>query len=323
MRHVVLVVLVLVSGCARGTLPSHSAVEPTAQLPADRSIVTASALSLRRFTPGEVLYLRHCAGCHGWEGQGNGLVAQALEINPPSLRRSELFTHNTEAELVARILLGKDLRAPYSSPAAPNTEAEITALLGYLRYLPTIVWEQVEAGEKVYDALCLSCHGVYGHGDGMMASSLPSPPRDLSSPSSQSQVSNEELLRIISEGKGAMPGAKDVLSDTELRTVVTFVRHFSPGFELYDRFCSGCHGADGRPPVLAFQELFGTPLGQEEQPPVFDQTYMQTHTDEHLQVWVRHMVKENRIGMPHFAGELNAEQVRQILTYLRTLSPLS
>jgi mono/diheme cytochrome c family protein len=40
-------------------------------------------------------------------------------------------------------------------------------------------------------------------------------------------------------------------------------------------------------------------------------------------VWVRHMLKENHVGMPHFAGELNAEQVRQILTYLRNLSPAS
>ncbi len=50
---------------------------------------------------------------------------------------------------------------------------------------------------------------------------------------------------------------------------------------------------------------------------------MRTHTDEHLHVWVRHMLKENHVGMPHFAGELNAELVRQILTYLRTLPPAS
>jgi mono/diheme cytochrome c family protein len=156
-----------------------------------------------------------------------------------------------------------------------------------------------------------------------MAAALPAPPVDLSSPTYQSQVSDEELLHLISEGKGAMPGTKDVLTAKDLRVVIAFVRTLSPGYELYDRFCTNCHGSEGRPPALVFQEILGTPLGQEEQPPAFDQAYMQTHNDEQLRVWVRHMVKENKVGMPHFAGELNAEQVRQILTYLRNLSPVS
>jgi len=156
-----------------------------------------------------------------------------------------------------------------------------------------------------------------------MASALPAPPRDLSSPSYHSQGSNEELLRIISDGKGSMPGAKKVLSEKDLRAVVAFVRVLSPGYELYDRFCASCHGSNGRPPALAFQEAFGTPLGQEKPPPVFDQAYMRAHTDEQLRGWTRHMLKENSVGMPHFAGELNAEQVRQILTYLHTLPPVS
>lgn len=319
----VVLVLGVVAGCARGALPSHPGVGPAVQLPADQSVVTPTAPPLQKFTQGEVSYIRHCAGCHGWEGRGNGPVAQQLEITPPSLRRSELFTQHTEAELVARILLGKDLKVPFAPAAVPDTEAEVTALLGHLRRLPTITWDKVHAGEDVYDSLCVSCHGVYGRGDGPMASALPAPPRDLSSPPYQSQANDEDLFRIISEGKGAMPGAKDVLKAEDLRAVVAFLRVLSPGYEFYDRFCTSCHGSEGRPPALAFQEAFGTPLGQEEQPPAFDQAYMQTHTDEHLRVWVRHMLKENRVGMPHFAGELNAEQVRQILTYLRNLPPAS
>jgi mono/diheme cytochrome c family protein len=119
-----------------------------------------------------------------------------------------------------------------------------------------------------------------------------------------------------------MPGTQNVLSAKDVRVVIAFVRALSPGYELYDRFCTNCHGSEGRPPSLAFQEIFGTPLGQEEQPPVFDQSYMQAHSDEQLRVWVRHMFKEDKVGMPHFAGELNAEQVRQILAYLRNLPPL-
>src|SRR5215470_2773757 len=53
----------------------------------------------RRFSSGEVLFIRNCADCHGWEGKGDGPVGQMLLKKPPSLRRSELFTQNTESEL--------------------------------------------------------------------------------------------------------------------------------------------------------------------------------------------------------------------------------
>jgi mono/diheme cytochrome c family protein len=317
----VVVLLGFVAGCARGAPSLHAGAEPTAPPAASQSVATPAAVPPRKFTQGEVLYTRHCAGCHGWEGLGNGPVAQMLGVTPPSLRRAELFTQHTEAELAARILLGKDLRVPFAPTDVAGTEAEITALLNYLRRLPTIDRERVHAGEDVYDSLCVSCHGVYGRGDGPMAAALPTPPRDLSSPSYQDQVSDEELFKVITEGRGSMPGTQDVLSAKDVRLVIAFVRVLSPGYELYDRFCTGCHGSEGRPPSLAFQEAFGTPPGQQEPPPVFDQAYMQAHNDEQLRVWVRHMFKENKVGMPHFAGELNAEQVRQILTYLRNLPP--
>jgi len=38
---------------------------------------------------------------------------------------------------------------------------------------------------------------------------------------------------------------------------------------------------------------------------------------------VRHMLTLNRAPMPHFAGELTADQVRQVLSYLRSLPPES
>jgi mono/diheme cytochrome c family protein len=152
-----------------------------------------------------------------------------------------------------------------------------------------------------------------------MAQSLPSPPRDLSTPSYQSQVSDEELLRIISEGKGAMPGAGDVLSAEEVRDVLAFVRLLSPGYELYDRFCAVCHGPDGHPPTLSLEDI----ATQEEEIPkvVFDQTYFRTHADEQVRAGTQHMLKQSRISMPHFAGEISADAVQQILTYLRTLPP--
>jgi mono/diheme cytochrome c family protein len=35
------------------------------------------------------------------------------------------------------------------------------------------------------------------------------------------------------------------------------------------------------------------------------------------------MLKQHRAVMPHFGGDLNAEEIRQILAYLRSLAPQS
>jgi mono/diheme cytochrome c family protein len=242
---------------------------------------------------------------------------------PPSLRRPELFVHNTEAELVARILLGKELTVPLASTAVQETETEVGALLAYLRRLPTRPWKEIAAGQQVYDSLCVSCHGIYGRGDGLMSLSLSPRPRDLSDPMYQKGVNDEELLRIITDGRGAMPGVKDVVGVEDRRAVIAFIRLLSPGYETYDRFCEVCHGATGVPPEVVQQELFGELLGGVEtrtKTPIFDETYMQTHTDDQMRGWVRHMWKQNRAVMPHFGGELNAEEVRQILAYLRAHS---
>jgi mono/diheme cytochrome c family protein len=237
-----------------------------------------------------------------------------------------LFVQNTEAELVARILLGRDLSVPFTSEALPDTKTEVSALLVHIRRLPTIPWKEVEAGQPVYDDLCVSCHGIYGRGDGLMSPSLSPRPRDLSDPAYQKQVSDEELFHIISEGRGAMPGTAEVLSIQERHAVIAFLRLLSPGYELYDRFCQVCHGGMGIPSEVAQQELFGGALGDasaQSKTPVFNKKYLQTHTDEQLRGWVRHMLKQQSTMMPHFGGDLNAEEVRQILAYLRSFPPQS
>lgn len=35
---------------------------------------------------GDVLFAKHCAACHGMDGEGGGPVASAMKVTPPNLR---------------------------------------------------------------------------------------------------------------------------------------------------------------------------------------------------------------------------------------------
>jgi mono/diheme cytochrome c family protein len=208
---------------------------------------------------------------------------------------------------------------PLDGQALALSEAEVTALVAYLRRLPTIPWAEVRQGQDMYDSLCVYCHGVYGRGDGIMAQQLPVPPGDLSSLSFQSQVKDAELLGVIADGRGAMPGMGEIMSSQDVQAVVAFVRMLSPSFEQYQRFCASCHGADGHPEVWLSENAEDDAALEEIPTVVFNQAYFRTHSEAHIRSWVSHMLKGSRSIMPHFAGELSPDEIRHILAYLRSL----
>jgi mono/diheme cytochrome c family protein len=243
-----------------------------------------------------------------------------LGIQPPSLRRPALWTEYSDAELLAKVLYGRDLSVVFDAEPALSSDADVTALTVYLQRLPSMAWEQVNQGQEIYDSWCVSCHGLYGRGDGLMATQLPAPPRDLSSAVYQSQVSDADVWHAVADGKGAMPGVGDLMDAEQLRAVVAYVRVFSPGYELYTRFCAVCHGADGHPP-----EMDTDAIGEAEAMPevlpqvVFNHSYVRLHSEAQVRRNVQHMLQGSRAIMPHFDRELSQAQVQAILSYLRTL----
>lgn len=321
MRWIAVIIAGILTSCARGTI-SPQPSGPSGHLPQDTAVIQPARITAHKLTSGEVLFLRHCAGCHGAEARGDGPVGTALGLRPRNLRQAGLFPADIEPAWINRILHGRSLNVDAPTTNKEAKEAEVDALVHHVRRLPTLRWTDMERGERVYDSLCLSCHGVYGHGDGPLAKTLPAPPRDLLAPPYQQQMTDEALFQIISQGKGAMPGSADVLSVEERQAVVTFIRLLTPGYESYDRYCVSCHGQKGSPVSREILDL----LGQAETwkpPPPFDREFFRKRNDAQLRNGVRHMLTLYRASMPHFAGELTAEQVREVVGYLRSLPPES
>jgi mono/diheme cytochrome c family protein len=81
-----------------------------------------------------------------------------------------------------------------------------------------------DLGKKVYLERCALCHGPQGKGDGTAAAGLDPKPRNHTDGSYMNGRTNDELLTVIRNGKGAMPAWGTILSDQEIHAVLGYVR---------------------------------------------------------------------------------------------------
>ncbi|MBI4541453.1 MAG: c-type cytochrome [Gemmatimonadetes bacterium] len=112
-------------------------------------------------------------------------------------------------------------------------------------------------GQALYNDLCWTCHGLYGHGDGPAARAFPGPLPDLGRLAQRRSV--DQMVAGMQDpraGGGDEAGAPiwHALSPEEVRAALAYVTVFSPpgsrgnpaaGRLLYATHCVHCHGARG------------------------------------------------------------------------------
>ena len=76
-------------------------------------------------------------------------------------------------------------------------------------------------GAAIYKAKCAMCHGPDGKGQTPVGKSMHA--RDLGSDEVQ-KMTNAELNKIISDGKGKMPAYKSKLDQASIDAVIEFIR---------------------------------------------------------------------------------------------------
>lgn len=93
----------------------------------------------------------------------------------------------------------------------------------YARFNPGRVPEEFRRGEMVFNTFCMSCHGLYGRGEGLG-------PAMLDSVFLPGRLSDEAFTRAVGQGVpqgnyhfGAMPPVKPV-GPADLPEVVRYVR---------------------------------------------------------------------------------------------------
>lgn len=88
----------------------------------------------------------------------------------------------------------------------------------------------VEKPADIYKNYCWQCHGKNGNGQGVNVNDMPADPRNHSSASEMSPLSDEDIFKAIKEGGQAvkksvlMPPWGSVLTDEEIRGLVKYLR---------------------------------------------------------------------------------------------------
>ena len=86
---------------------------------------------------------------------------------------------------------------------------------------PAVFADAGPDGQAIYKAKCAMCHGPDGKGQTAMGKNLHL--KDLASDEVQ-KMKNEEMLKLISDGKGKMPAFKEKLDQASMDAVIAFIR---------------------------------------------------------------------------------------------------
>lgn len=79
-----------------------------------------------------------------------------------------------------------------------------------------------KAGQAIYDKSCKSCHGADGAPNPAIAKMMKADMKDLKSAEVQA-MSNDELKKIISDGKGKMKPVRTVTAE-DADSVIAYIR---------------------------------------------------------------------------------------------------
>lgn len=179
------------------------------------------------------------------------------------------------------------------------------------------------SGELLYLRECAPCHGTTGRGDGPEGIYFAPPPRDLRE-GFLKLYPTEELVEKIRRGRDLKIEIDQAAVRRRTQMVEAIVAHLERlpdvqwppverGAELYAGRCEQCHGPFGT-------AVPGMPLpaGVQKAPrDLASAAFQKSFGDAQLLEVVRH----GRAGMPAIAPQVSEEQARDLVAYVRLLSP--
>lgn len=211
--------------------------------------------------PGRVVYMHHCAACHGERGDGRGPAAETMRP-PPRDFTSGLFkfTATPHGQLPSDAALRRTISRGLEGTPMRSwdlTPEEVDAVIAYLKTLsprwkeepvpPEVElsrdpWagrdaDAIALGDRVFNLAeegggCALCHArepalkESSYGVKVLPTVFGLHAVKTVSPASTPAEQREDLYRVIATGVGnsAMPGWKDVVSEEKLWALTYYVQ---------------------------------------------------------------------------------------------------
>jgi mono/diheme cytochrome c family protein len=192
--------------------------------------------------------------------------------------------------------------------------------------LALLVWSIAAAahaaapdGQALYAQQCARCHGASGRGDGPDAALFVKRPTDLRT-GFLAEHSTADVVRRVLDGRLELDAPALRAHANDVEGVVAYLQRLpdvdwhaaDAGELLFASRCTPCHGVFGKPAPAA-----ALPPGVRSPRDLSDGTLQRATSDVDLEVAVRH----GRAGMPALTPRLGEAETRQVVAYVRLLSP--
>jgi len=177
---------------------------------------------------GRRLYRSYCLVCHGVDGKSVGPLANKLDLKPADLSSGQYQDKKVEELTTVIAGYGRNESSNMPSWGAVLSREELSDIAAYVFKLTRDDLElrgDPRRGRAIFKTTCTACHGQYGTGDGVLAKMVGIPMVDFTESKRMEQISDEELIHSIREGKGAFMAAwKVTFSEREILDVASYVR---------------------------------------------------------------------------------------------------
>ncbi len=177
---------------------------------------------------GSHLYRSYCFVCHGVDGKSSGPVARNLELAPADLsaQRYQRMDVREMAAVIAGYRDQEDSGMPNWGMVLCRTDLlDVAAYISNISRTDLRFVGDTRRGRAIFKRACVACHGTFGTGEGLLAHLFGISMMDYTRSENMNQLSDEDLVRMIRDGKGDyMPSWKGILSDSEIVDVASYVR---------------------------------------------------------------------------------------------------
>lgn len=171
---------------------------------------------------GAAVFARHCVGCHGVGGQGDGQAAPALAPTPRNLTTAK-FSDRALSDTLWNGKRGTSMPAwnDLSTGDLRGLVAFVQTLASADPLLPLTTEEHSQA-VKLFAIQCAVCHGTDGKGDGVSALRLAPAPTNFH----EVQPSQAYAEGVLKEGisGSSMPKWEGKLTADEQRLLARYIR---------------------------------------------------------------------------------------------------